>query len=132
MRQLLYTMFITNNHALFQFWWKEILVKLKVSKYYDHDCRLGPVGIRHTNFSILIGSYGTFFLLNKVLDIWGSCRFWIKQIVIIKCKPIFRFHRSNILRRDNLWCTWNANCFNSVEQKYVPFHALCCLTCATL
>ena len=38
-RQLAYTMFITNIHASFQLWWKENLVKLqKVSKYYDHDC----------------------------------------------------------------------------------------------
>ena len=32
-------MFITNNHALFYLWWKEILVKFqKVFKYYVHDC----------------------------------------------------------------------------------------------
>ena len=36
MRQLVYTMFITNNCTLFHLWWKENLVKhQKVSKYYE-------------------------------------------------------------------------------------------------
>ena len=40
MRQLVYTMFITNNRALFHVWGKENLVKYqKVSKYYENDCR---------------------------------------------------------------------------------------------
>ena len=39
MGQLVYTMFITNNNALIQLWWKENSVKYqKVSKYYVHDC----------------------------------------------------------------------------------------------
>ena len=39
-RQLVHTMFITNNHASFHLWWKENLVKYqKVSKYYVHHCR---------------------------------------------------------------------------------------------
>ena len=38
MKQLVYTMFITNG-ALFHLWWKENLVKHQnVSKYYDYDC----------------------------------------------------------------------------------------------
>ena len=38
MRQLIYTMFITNNHALFYLWWKENLAKHhEVSKNFDHD-----------------------------------------------------------------------------------------------
>ena len=38
MRQLVYTLFSTNNHASFHLWWKENLVKYqKFSKYYDHD-----------------------------------------------------------------------------------------------
>ena len=40
MRQLFYTMFISNNHPSFHLWWKENLVKhRKVSKYYETDCR---------------------------------------------------------------------------------------------
>ena len=38
--QLLYTMFITNNHASFHLWWRERLIKYqKVLKYYDQGCR---------------------------------------------------------------------------------------------
>ena len=33
-------MFITNNHALFHLWWKDILIKHQnVSKYYEHNYR---------------------------------------------------------------------------------------------
>ena len=40
MRQLVYTMFISNNSASFHLWWKENLIKYqKVSKYYANDCR---------------------------------------------------------------------------------------------
>ena len=40
MRQLIYTMFISNNHPSFRLWWKENSVNhLKVSKYYETDCR---------------------------------------------------------------------------------------------
>ena len=38
-KQLAYTMFISNNRAPFHLWWKENLVKQKkVSKYYENDC----------------------------------------------------------------------------------------------
>ena len=41
--QLVYTLLITNNHASFHLWRKEILVNYqKVSKYYVHDCRSPP------------------------------------------------------------------------------------------
>ena len=41
LRQLVYTMFIGNDHPSFHFWWIENLVKhWKVSKYYETDCRL--------------------------------------------------------------------------------------------
>ena len=40
MRELVYTMFITNNRATFHLWWKKKLVKhKKVSKYYKNDCK---------------------------------------------------------------------------------------------
>ena len=39
MRQLVYTMLISNNRTSFHLWWKENLVKhWKVSKYYETDC----------------------------------------------------------------------------------------------
>ena len=40
-RQLVNTMFISNNRPSFHLWWKENLAKhRKVSKYYETDCRL--------------------------------------------------------------------------------------------
>ena len=37
--QLVYTIFIINNHASFHLWWNETLVKcLKVSKYHKQGC----------------------------------------------------------------------------------------------
>ena len=39
MRQLVYTMFIPNNHDFFHLWWHDNFVKYQnVSKYYDQDC----------------------------------------------------------------------------------------------
>ena len=41
MRQLVYTMFISNNRASFHLWWKKNLVKhKKVSEYYENDCSI--------------------------------------------------------------------------------------------
>ena len=40
-RNLIYTMFFSNNQALFHLWWREIWSKIKKSsKYYDHDSTL--------------------------------------------------------------------------------------------
>ena len=39
MRQLVYTMFLSNNRPSFPLWWKQNLVKhQQVSKYYVNDC----------------------------------------------------------------------------------------------
>ena len=39
MRQLVYAVYIGNNHASLHFWCKENLAKhQKVSKYYENDC----------------------------------------------------------------------------------------------
>ena len=39
MRQLVYTMVISNNRGSFHLWWKKNLVKhQKASKYYEKDC----------------------------------------------------------------------------------------------
>ena len=39
MRQLVYTILISNNRPSFHLWWKENLVKLQqISKYYEKDC----------------------------------------------------------------------------------------------
>ena len=36
---VLLTMFITNNRTLFHLWLKKNLVKQKVLKYHENDCR---------------------------------------------------------------------------------------------
>ena len=39
MRQLVYTIFISNNRVSFHLWWIENLLKhQKVSKYFESDC----------------------------------------------------------------------------------------------
>ena len=49
MTQLVHTMSVSNNHALFYLWWKENLVKhQKVSKYYENDCSITPLNLSHT------------------------------------------------------------------------------------
>ena len=41
MRQLVYTIFISNNHTSFHLWWKKkkLVKHRKVSKYCENDCR---------------------------------------------------------------------------------------------
>ena len=53
MRQLEYTMFISNNRTSFHLWWKEDLAKhWKVSKYYETDCRY-QISAQTDNFDFL-------------------------------------------------------------------------------
>ena len=48
-------MFITNSHSSFHLWSKENLVKhQKVSKYYEHDCRLPICWLNSTELSMLL------------------------------------------------------------------------------
>ena len=64
MRQLAYTMFITNmtkNYTLFFFWWKKNLVKhQKFSKYLDQDCSYISLQILPDK-----GNLGIHFFLSK-------------------------------------------------------------------
>ena len=44
MSQLVYTMFVTNNHTSFHLWWKENLLNHQnVPKYYENNCRLHTI-----------------------------------------------------------------------------------------
>ena len=46
-RQLVYTMFISNNRASFHLWWKKnLVIHQKVLKYYENDCIL--VSLRYS------------------------------------------------------------------------------------
>ena len=66
-RQLLYNTFITNNRASFRLWWKENSEKhQKVSKYYDHDCKLEYVKSQNHVFTTY--PYRVYATTNP--DIW--------------------------------------------------------------
>ena len=68
MRQLVYTLFITNNHDSFHLWWKENLVKhQKVLKYYGQDCRFHYTSCKVKSVSIrsFSGPYFPAFGLNS-------------------------------------------------------------------
>ena len=61
MRQLVYTMYISNNRPRFHLWWNENLVKhQKVSKYYESDCRLSLVSepyFRFVYFALVVRKF---------------------------------------------------------------------------
>ena len=64
MRQLLYTMFISNNRPSFHLWWKKNLGKhQKVLKYYENDCSLNLIWSLFLldQFICVLASYLTFF-----------------------------------------------------------------------
>ena len=73
--QLVYTILITNNHASFQFWWKEKLIKYqKFSGYGVRDCLKNSISLFISfiaasvveNSDFLAGIYFSF--LKHVLD----------------------------------------------------------------
>ena len=85
MRQLVYTMFISNNCASFQLWWKKNLIKYqKFSKYYRNVCRYNINSFRVWTYALENHSFihlscitdathgGTFtqFFFNLVINIW--------------------------------------------------------------
>ena len=87
MRQLVYTMFISNNSASFHLWWKENLIKYqKVSKYYANDCRyninsfrVGTCALENHSFIHLscitdATQGGTFkqFFFNLTINFWDK------------------------------------------------------------
>ena len=106
MRQFVYAMFITNNHASFRLWWKEKYQK--VSKYYVHDC--SPIGWKFlsvkfcsafftdlenqlvANMEFLKSTYQTMilskfkrFLMHKKVPLLSSCMKGYCQKNVIFC-----------------------------------------------
>ena len=87
MRQLLYTVFITNNHVSFHLRWKELLLKYqKLSKYYDHVCL--------QNFLFLFLNLVTapivkssHILANFFLPFWKNFLDQTQKSFITKCRP---------------------------------------------
>ena len=70
LRQLLYTMFISNNRASFHLWWRGNWVKHhKVSKYYESNYRIlwTSLGTKLT-FLIFLVPFALFFFTTLVLE----------------------------------------------------------------
>ena len=45
---MIFPNFLSNNHASFHLWWKDILVKHQnVSEYYENDCRLHDTHLKN-------------------------------------------------------------------------------------
>ena len=80
MRQLVYTMFTSNNRASFRLWWKKNLVKhQKVSEYYENDCRFLCFCVRH-KFQNLSCHHRPCWIKEVTL----LCNFWARNLA-----PIF-------------------------------------------
>ena len=109
MRQLVYTIVISNNRVLFHLWWKKNLVKLQqVSKYYEKDCLqvflLLLMPLLKTKFvknSHILGKICLIFLKNvlkqtrnsfntKYQAQWKACSssYRLKQILAVFCDLI--------------------------------------------
>ena len=72
MSQLIYTMFISNNQALFHLWWKQNLVKhKKISKCYQNDFRtLVHIIIGQTNKDTMARTWTTVLYWHKYFLAW--------------------------------------------------------------
>ena len=82
MRQLVYTTFITNNHASFLLWFKGNLVKYQtVSKYYVHDSSLGlKTGLSIVNKFLLAGDkFMSEMHLGQPGSTYNACRLFAKS-----------------------------------------------------
>ena len=102
MKQLVYTMFISNNRPSFHLWWKKNLVKhWKVSKYYETNCL--------QNFLLLF----MFLLTTKFVknsDVPATILFLFIKIVlnqtwncfIIKSQPQWKVRKSSYQVREIL------------------------------
>ena len=104
MRQLVYTMFVSNNRPSFHLWWKKNLVKhRKVSKYYEADC---------SNFILFfINQKWFYFFFCLLVHTNPNFRVYATKVYVIirKCKII---KISNIL----LIASQTATSFNADSQ----------------
>ena len=101
MRQLVYAIFIINNHASFHLWWKGNLVKhQKASKYYDHDCL--------QNFSLLfiyrliVPIVKSYHILVRIYFIFLKIGPW-PNFKIFKTKIQFLFFREVFASIDKIF-----------------------------
>ena len=117
--QLVYTIFITNNHTSFRFWWKEKLVKYQKSSGYGiHDCLQNSISLFISliaasiveNSDFLAGIYFSF--LKHVLDqTWKhfNSKFWhqetdsmrsfqVRQNLALFCNLLAQIFRWNCVK----------------------------------
>ena len=97
MRQLVYTMFISNNCLSLQLWWKGNLVKhRKVSKYCETDCGFG---VSPSGFESRIAGLGSHFSgIPQKSVTWKYCSMKKAQ--------------------DEVSATWkNTNCHSKIRKK---------------
>ena len=87
-RGLIYTMFISNNHASFQLWWKETLKNQNVSKYYDRDRRYVWTYLFYNKILSLVFSLMSVYIQNiKVRNQSNQKTFKIKKTSnLLRCK----------------------------------------------
>ena len=123
MRQLVYTMFITNNHAPFHLWWKENLVKyqkdlrgiipspqifhfacyIKGYLWYQNFCK--NIFSNYTNFTT------NFFLILMLLHKWSQ-----KHLVLLM--------RNRELQNENDQGQWNAGTLSKYTLFFLGKQAL--------
>ena len=94
-------MFISNNWASFHLWWKEILVKhVKVSKYFENDCRL-LVKNHKVERVKSVKFFGVFVDENLFVDEKLSWKDHIKYIEDKVAKNIGLLYRAKLLLDEN-------------------------------
>ena len=97
MRQLVYTMFISNNCPSFHMWWKESLVKhQKVSKYYAIDCSVN--GLKDTLRKKALPNSTSMLLKSMKVATWVVCTLY--QLVLKQ-----NFQKNKVVAKiRSFWC----------------------------
>ena len=122
MRQLVHTMFLSNNGPSFHLWWKENLVKhWEVSKYYETDCRLKSFLLSNTLYVTL--TFEEIFHLFLISKIWISLAKWLtikfmKLFLIFRKKNNFkRLHKISICLKE-LRISKQMHCLDSCSLEH--------------
>ena len=88
MRQLIYSMFITNNHDSFHLWWHQNFVKHQnVSKYYGQDC-----------------IYFNPLKPNSIKKVQWTTLWWLFQVLVRNDYPVWLYVRYLYQLID--WINW--------------------------
>ena len=85
MRQLVYTVLVSNNRASFHLWWKENLINIKKSQNF-----MKMIVALAVKFPALIPNYESYSA--AVSDIW-SCWYLVFKLFSLALKERSTFHR---------------------------------------